>query len=187
VIHQQIEIMAGGLTIHAQGAAQGSSIQQARLVVGQHGPEAAQGFSRNAWSQLGDVALELGANELFSPDAATGVTRGLHAVGEAAANPEAFAGRSAELQYREPAQLEIADAPGQAFAALSNQPDQLAIPDRARGPDAAGQSGVQGWFSRSGGVPTGQRPEIDPTAAARPPPAAWAPSPNQSRNPADLE
>ena len=98
-IHQQIEIVANGCTIHTQGAAKGGSIQQTPLVVGQHGPEAAQSLGRNAWSQLGDVALQIGANELFTPDAAAGVIGGLHAVGEAAANPEAFAGLGAELQH----------------------------------------------------------------------------------------
>jgi len=42
-------------------------------VVGQHGPEAAQCFSGDAGTELRNVPLQIGADEIFSPAQAAGI------------------------------------------------------------------------------------------------------------------
>ncbi len=66
-IDEQVEIGGDGLAVDAERAGKLSGIQQARLMMGQHHPEAAQRFCRDSRTELRDIALKIGADEILPP------------------------------------------------------------------------------------------------------------------------
>lgn len=89
--------------------------------MGQHGPEAAQCFGWDAGTQLRDIALQVGAQKLGSPEAALAVAGRLKAVGEAAAIPELIQRGFANFEHVQAVELETGDPSGEAFTALPQQ------------------------------------------------------------------
>ena len=64
--HQQVNISVDGRDRDLQAGRKPEGIQQLTLVVGEHGPQSPQGFSRYARTKLRHIALKTGADEILS-------------------------------------------------------------------------------------------------------------------------
>ncbi|MCP5191423.1 MAG: hypothetical protein H6988_13700 [Pseudomonadales bacterium] len=91
------------------------------LVVGQHAPEAAQGFGGDARTKLGNVPFQIGTYEILPPAQAARFIGREQAVRKPAAQPEIVGRQGGRFQHAERRQFKIGDASGQAFAGLFEQ------------------------------------------------------------------
>ncbi|OIQ64064.1 hypothetical protein GALL_543880 [mine drainage metagenome] len=115
-IHQQVQVAIGRLRVHTQVAGELGGVEQAPLVVGEHGPETPQGLGGDAGAELGDVPFQVGADEILAPAQAAGEAAGQQAVGEAAPQPQLIQGAIPHFHGMEGAQLQVGDASRQGFA-----------------------------------------------------------------------
>jgi hypothetical protein len=90
----------------------------------EHGPEAAKRLDGDAWPELGDVALQIGADKIRSPGGTARVAVGQEAARESASIPELRLFAGGQLQEVERGELEVRDASGEAFARLAQQLDR---------------------------------------------------------------
>ena len=90
-------------------------------MVGQHAPEAAQGFSRDAWSKLGDIPLQIGADKVLPPAQATGVIKGKQTFRETTAHPQHVRWQVLSFQHLKGRKLKIGNASSQSFTSLLEQ------------------------------------------------------------------
>jgi hypothetical protein len=81
--------------------------------VGQHRPQPAQRFRRDARAELRNVAFEIGADEIRSPAQARGVGCGQQALRKPAAQPQRVLPLAADLVRIERGEFQIADAPSE--------------------------------------------------------------------------
>ncbi len=89
--------------------------------MGQHGPEAAQGFRRHARSQLRNVALQIRADKIFAPDRACRVALREKDVRKSAPDPEFFARIVLDFENVERTQFDMGDPAGEGFSRLPEQ------------------------------------------------------------------
>ena len=111
----------------ADGSGDGRRIQQRALLVGEHGPKAAQRFRGNSRTQEGNVPFKISADKLLAPLDARGLVRRQKAVGKTAPQPKsvpvaAFLGRDLLRQQR--SEFRIGDAAGQGFGRLLEKIDR---------------------------------------------------------------
>ena len=108
-----------------------------------------QGFRGKARPELGNVALEAGADEVHPPAQARGIGIRQQAFREPAAQPERVEARASDLAGIEWGELQVADASGERLARLLQQVDRrgaeheeapLALPAPAAGVDEATQA-----------------------------------------------
>lgn len=66
-IDHQVKIVGYGLVIDTQRARQACHVEKPAMEMGEHGPEAAQGFFGDPWSELWDVTLKIGLYEVPPP------------------------------------------------------------------------------------------------------------------------
>lgn len=141
-VGEQIDVGRRGLGIDAQVAGELGDVEHAALMMGQHRPEATQPLGGDARPELGDVPLEVRADEVLSPAQAADVARCEEALGEATAHPEpiAIGRRRADFQHIEGVQIQIAHPAGQGLAGLPEQVErggteqQVETPAPAPGP-----------------------------------------------------
>ena len=122
-IDEQVDVVGRGLASDPEAAREVGGVEDAALLVGQHGPESAQGFGSDARPELCDVAFEIRADEITAPAQAARLVGGKQAIGKSAAHPQRIAGDSggADLQDVEGAELQTGDPPGQRLARLLHQ------------------------------------------------------------------
>jgi hypothetical protein len=91
--------------------------------VREHGPEAVERLGGDARTELRDVPLQVGADEVVAPEEALFVGSREKAVRKAAADPQRrdVALRLGGFQDVERAELDVRDAPGEAFSRLPQQ------------------------------------------------------------------
>ena len=81
--------------------------------MGKHRPEPAEGLGRDARTELGDVALQIGGHEVPPPAHARRVVGSEEAVREAAAKPQAVELVSLDLIGAEDTELDKRDPSGE--------------------------------------------------------------------------
>lgn len=86
-VDEQIQIGGDGFAIHPERACELGSVEEAGLVMGEHGPETPQGLCRNARTKHGYVALQICTDEVLPPALACPVRGSKETVGKAAAYP----------------------------------------------------------------------------------------------------
>jgi len=91
------------------------------MMVGNHRPEAPQGFGGNGDAQLRDVPLEKGANECLAPRETALVIVSQERPGEAAAEPQTITLRRTDLGQVEAGEINKPDAPGQRLRHAANE------------------------------------------------------------------
>ena len=87
----------------------------------QHRPESPQRLSRDAGSELRNVAFQIGADKITPPEQADLVGLGQKAARKSTPDPERLKGSRIDLQGIEGAEFEIGDTPRQALAGLLEQ------------------------------------------------------------------
>lgn len=103
-----------------QGLAQLRGVEQLALQVGQHAPEALQGFSRHPHAKLRQVALQEGAQKILPPCERGGVAGCEVTQREAATQPKRLELRiRPQFSGKQGRQLHIADPPRQRFGRLA--------------------------------------------------------------------
>ena len=123
-IHQQVDVGSGGLHVHADVAGQLGHIELRALQVRQHGPKAAQRLRRNPPPELGDVPLQVGADEIEPPPETGCVIPGQEALRESATKPQspkAIRGGLPNFQHVQRIEMQVAHPPGQRLARLPKQ------------------------------------------------------------------
>ncbi len=122
-VDEEVEIAGNRFPIDRKATRQLRGIHDAALDVRQHGPEAAQRFSRHARPKLRNVALETCADEILPPDCAGFATISEKTVRESVSNPEVIAFPIIDFETVEWLQLHISDATSQRLARLLEQID----------------------------------------------------------------
>ena len=124
-VDQQIEIaVRRGVRSAAERQAELRCVEKLPLQVGEHPPEALQGFGGHANAHLGQVALQERADEVLTPPVRRCLVRRKEARGKAAAQPELLqAGEVDIAQFRreQRRQLEIGNPSGERLARLPQQ------------------------------------------------------------------
>ena len=117
-IDQQVKVARDCLARNGKPLCQGCGIQDAALHMGQHGPEASQGCSRNPRPQRRDIPFQISAQEIFAPTQACSITPRLKAVGEPTAKPERTQTVIANFVQQKRAEFDIAYASCKRFCRL---------------------------------------------------------------------
>ena len=91
-VHQQVQVAVDGFDVQAEVAGEQGAVQHPALVVGQHGPEPAQGFGRKPGTELGNVPLKVGADEILTPVQTVGIAPRQQTPREAAPQPQVVQG-----------------------------------------------------------------------------------------------
>jgi len=123
-IHEQTNVAGDGWSAHRESGREARCIQKGALVVGEHHPQSLQRLRRDARAELRNVSLEVVPDEASPQAEARVIAPGKVAVREAAAEPETvdLPGVS-DLEEVERPELDILDAPGQAFPRLAEKVD----------------------------------------------------------------
>ena len=111
-IHHEVEISRYGFSVDRKAAGELSRVEQTALHMGEHGPEPGESGGWNSGCELGDIALQVGPDEVLTPDEAAGIAGRQKAFREPAARSEAaqsLAGFTANLQNVERRQLDVSD------------------------------------------------------------------------------
>jgi hypothetical protein len=153
-IDHQVEDFATVLPSTAPGKVR--RIQQAPLSVRQHGPEPTQGVGRYARAQRRDVPLEVGTNEVLSPDGAALIALRQEVPRESSPDSEARLLAAADLANVERRQLKVRDPSRQALARLA--------PGNSAGRRFSGTA-PRGACTSAGDGPTGARSKSGSAAA----------------------
>src|SRR5919106_1339576 len=128
-VHEQVEVGGDRLAVHGQGAGERRGVEQTALLVREHRPEPAQGLRRDAWPELRDVALEVGADEIRAPAQARRVRCGQQTFRKPTAQPQGIEALATNLAGVERGELQIADASRERLARLFEQVDRCRAQD----------------------------------------------------------
>lgn len=90
-------------------------------MMGEHAPQAPQRFRRDSRTELRNVALQAGADEILPPAQAARGIRRQQAVRKSATHPQIVGRQASRFQHTERRELQVRDPPGQAFAGLLQQ------------------------------------------------------------------
>ena len=119
-IDQSVGIAGYRWDRYAQAARELRGVEKRAMPVAQHGPEAPECLGGSPQSGLGQVPLQIGADEVSAPPHARPVGAGREAVREATPQPERVQVRS-RLQCVERGELAIGDASCQGLGGLAQQ------------------------------------------------------------------
>ena len=125
-VDQQIDVPGHRRTAHPQAGCQPGRVQESALSVGQHRPQPLQRLGRYPpQGELGDVPLQVGANEVAAESEAVGIAGREQAAGKPAAHPERRhrRRRRGDLEHVERVERHVLDASGQALPRLPEQVD----------------------------------------------------------------
>ena len=123
-VDQQIDVPRHRRTAHPQAGGQPGGVQEPALAVGEHRPQSLQGLGRQPpLGELGDVALQVGADEIAAEGEAVGIAGRQEAVGKPAAHPERRhrRRRGGDVEHVERVERHVLDASGQALPRLPEQ------------------------------------------------------------------
>ena len=164
-VHHQAEVAADGDAADVEPSGEGGSVEHLSLIVRQHGPEAAEGLGRDTRPECGDVALEIGANEIEPPVETAFVGLRQKTFRKTAPLSQMQAVATADLRDAEWIQLAIRNAARQSFAGLLHQVDgrgaqKQELPGALPGPPAPIDDAAQGSEQPRGPVHLVQHREL---------------------------
>ena len=111
--------------------------------MGEHRPQASQGLGGDPRAELGDVALQVGADEALPPAHAGALAASEEAVREPSSHPELVEPLGAHLGQVERSQFDEVDSPGERLAGLGEQLERRrAQQEESPGPLAFSATGV---------------------------------------------
>jgi hypothetical protein len=117
----QIDVALQSGAADAQATCQAALLQKCALLMGQHGPQPAHGFSGQASGEHGHIALQVASHKVLAPAQAGGLIGGQQTVWKTAAQPEGVQVCRCPFQGLNWPQIHIGHAPSQWFTALLHQ------------------------------------------------------------------
>ena len=123
-VHEQVEVRRDRLAVHSKSPGKCRGIEQATLLMREHGPEPAQGLCWDARAELRNVALEVGTDEIRAPAQARRIGRGQQTFRKPTAEPQCIELRGTDFAGVERGEFQKTNAPGERFARLLEQIDR---------------------------------------------------------------
>ncbi len=123
-VHEQIDVSAHRLSADFKAHGISRRIVQPALSVSQHRPESTKRLGGDTRAKEGNVSFKTGPDQVVAPGQAQGIALCKEAVGKSAPQPQRVFLPGFHLEYGEGRQFQVADAAGQALAALSQELDR---------------------------------------------------------------